>query len=144
MQRHCAAKTGADEQFVRKCGGRRRRAAPASLLQIQAMPRGNVAAAAAGAGQRQRTLFSHGFSVSASSRTGIASTPGAGPPPPRNDGGDNSGTGGRAVAMDAASRRRRPDQRRVASARPEEEEEEEEEEDESDEDKEKLRQPARQ
>ena len=58
-----------------------------------AMPRGNVAAAAAGAGQRQRTLLFHGFSVSASSRTGIASTPGAGPPPPRDDGGDNSGTG---------------------------------------------------
>ena len=47
-----------------------------------AMPRGNVAAAAAGAGQRtQRTLFSRGFSASASSRTGMTSTPGAGPPP---------------------------------------------------------------
>ena len=53
-----------------------------------AMPRGNVAAAAAGAGQRtQRTLFSHGFSASASSRTGMTSTPGAGPPPPRSDSG---------------------------------------------------------
>ena len=53
-----------------------------------AMPRGNVAAAAAGAGQRtQRTLLSHGFSASASSRTGMTSTPGAGPPPPRSDSG---------------------------------------------------------
>ena len=58
------------------------------------MPRGNVAAAATGAGQRtQRTLLAHGFSVSASSTTDITSTPGAGPPPPRSDGSDNSGTG---------------------------------------------------
>ena len=72
------------EELFEKLGG---------VVGETAMPRGNVAAAAAGAGQRQRTLFSHGFSVSASSRTGIASTPGAGPPPPRDDGGDNSGTG---------------------------------------------------
>ena len=90
--------------------------------------RANVAAAAAGAGQRtQRTLFSHGFSVSASSsRTGITSTPGAGPPPPRNDGVDNSGTGsvvaGR-VAMDDGSSSEEEE------ARPEDDEE-----DESDED----------
>ena len=86
-----------------------------------AMPRGNVAAAAAGAGQRQRTLFSHGFSVSASSRTGIASTPGAGPPPPRDDGGGGTGSvvAGRDERDDGSSSEEE-------EARSEEEEEEEE------------------
>ena len=85
-----------------------------------AMPRGNVAAAAAGAGQRQRTLFSHGFSVSASSRTGIASTPGAGPPPPRDDGGGGTGSvvAGRDERDDGSSSEEE-------EARSEEEEEEE-------------------
>ena len=84
------------------------------------MPRGNVAAAAAGAGQRQRTLFSHGFSVSASSRTGIASTPGAGPPPPRDDGGGGTGSvvAGRDERDDGSSSEEE-------EARSEEEEEEE-------------------
>ena len=83
--------------------------------------RANVAAAAAGAGQRtQRTLFSHGFSVSASSRTGIASTHGAGPPPPRDDGGGGTGSvvAGRDERDDGSSSEEE-------EARSEEEEEEE-------------------
>jgi hypothetical protein len=95
-----------------------------------AMPRGNVAAAAAGAGQRtQGTLFSHGFSASASSRTGITSTPGAAPPPPRSDGGDNSGTGSGVAGRDARDDGSSSEEEEARS-----EDDEEEDDDESDED----------
>ena len=76
-------------------------------------------------GQRtQRTLFTLGFS--ASSRTGITSTAGAGPPPPRNDGGDNSGTGSGVAGLDAGDDGSSSEEE---EARPEDDEE-----DESDED----------
>ena len=44
-----------------------------------AMPRGN-GGGGGGSGPEAEDAFSHGFSVSASSRTGIASTHGVGPP----------------------------------------------------------------